>query len=132
MKTFLFLALLFISAVARAETPNDAAKVILELVTSENYSDLARNRYAEWYKAELEKTDAEEAIARLSAIWKKRREVLLSAYTQLTTAEFTLGQTATPLPSETGETATAKMTMGTKTVNFTFYRMKTGVWGFRQ
>lgn len=132
MKSFLCLLLLLAASVVRADTPNEAAKAVLELVKAENYSELFRTRYTEWYKIDSEKMSAEEAITQLASRWKKQREMVLSIYTQLSTAEFTVSDKGSGLVSETGERATAKVTMGTQQIDFVLYRMKNGLWGFRQ
>jgi len=125
-----FLLLLLAALVAHAESPNEAASAIRQLIQSENYSELFRNRYSEWHKVEAEKADPQEAINRLSARWKKQRDTYLAVYTQLTSAQFTPGKTTTPQGSETGETATTKVKLGDRTVDFTLYKMKNGLWGF--
>ena len=132
MKKLLSLVLFSIALTAGAETPNEGAKTILDLVKAKNYADLFKTRYAEWYKVEAEKADPQAAVEKLSKRWEKQNATILSIYEQLSTAEYELGTMDNPQVSETGEVATATVTLGQKKIPFKFYKMKSGLWGFQQ
>ena len=113
-----------------AETPQEGAAEILTLLKARNYAELFPARYSEWHKTETEGVPLEEAVKRLSRIFEKNHDMMVGVYEQLTKAEFTTGENEHAQISETGETATAEVTIGEKTVPFTLYKMKNGKWGF--
>ena len=128
-KLIVFLS--FIAALAlNAETPQEGAKAIYELIKAENYAELFPTRYSEWYKVENEGIASDKAIAQLSRGYQKNHEMILSIYRQLAEAEFELSQREKPQVSETGEIATATVKMGEKERPFKLYKMKNGLWGF--
>ena len=131
MKRILSLILLTLTAVvANAETPQEAAKAIHDLIQAENYAELFPTRYSEWHKVEAEGVAPEKAIERLSAMFKKQREPMLSIYSQLAEAEFELSTKEKPQVSETGNIATATVKFGEREIPFKLYEMKSGLWGF--
>ena len=130
MKQIILLISLFTALSLNAETPQEGAKAICELVKAQNYSELFTTRYSEWYKVENEGIPADKAIAQLSRGYKKQHEMILSVYTQLAEAEFELSERAKPQVSETGEIATATVKLGEKERPFKLYKMKNGLWGF--
>ena len=126
-----FLPLILISALPLcAETPNEAATAIHDLIQNKNYEVLFPKRYTEWHKVEKEGVPPEKAIARLSGMFEKQHEILLSVYAQLKEAEFTLSETEIVQPTETGKMASATVTVRGKEIPFRLYEMKDGTWGF--
>lgn len=130
MKTVLSLLFLLAAVTAYAETPQEAAKAIHKLIQTENYNELFPTRYAEWHKVAAEGEAADKAIEKLSGMFKKQREPLLTIYSQLTKAKFEFSQNENPQVSETGKVATAIVKFGEREVPFKLYEMKTGLWGF--
>lgn len=132
MKKFLYLVLFSLALTVGAETPNEGAKAILDLVKSKNYTDLFKTRYAEWYKVEADKVEPQKAVESLSGKWEKQHDLMLSLYEQLSTAEYELSSIDSPQASETGEVATTTVTLGQKKIPYKLYKMKSGLWGFHQ
>ena len=130
MKQIILFCSLLGALTLNAETPQEGAKAIYELIKAENYTELFPSRYSEWYKVENEGIASDKAIARLSRGYQKNHEMILSIYTQLAEAEFELSQRENPQISETGEIATATVKMGEKERPFKLYKMKNGRWGF--
>ena len=129
LKRLLPLALLCALPVL-AETPNEAASAIHDLIAERNYEVLFPTRYTEWHKAEKEGVPKEKAIARLTRMFEKQHDMLLQLYAQLKDAEFTIAEAPIPQPTETGKMATAEVTLGERTIPFNLYEMKDGTWGF--
>lgn len=115
---------------AAAETPQEGAKAILTLLKERNYTDLFQKRYSEWYKAEAEGMKPEAAIERLSARWEKNHDMMVKLYEQLASSEFELSKNEMPQETETGDIATAMVSIGEKKVPYCLYKMKSGLWGF--
>ena len=58
--------------------------------------------------------------------------MLLSVFKQLASAEFTLSKSDTPNQQETGDVATATITLNGKDIPYQLFKMKNGLWGFHQ
>jgi hypothetical protein len=129
LKTLVAFTLLT-SAILHAETPNEGASVIHELIKERKYDILFPTRYSEWYKIEKEGIGKEEAVAKLSKMFEKQHGVLLSVYKQLSEATFTISEKENPQVSETGKVASATIELGSKEIPFKLYEMKDGTWGF--
>ena len=131
IKKTLFVWILLSSTMLCAETPAEGAAVIHELVKEKNYDVLFPTRYSEWYKVKKEGVAEDVAIAKLSKLFEKEHEVILSAYAQLTKADFTLSEQENPQISETGKVASAIVKISSKEIPFKLYEIKGGAWGFR-
>jgi len=118
------------SVTLHAETPNEGAAQIRELIKEKKYDVLFPSRYTEWHKAEKEGIGKGEAIAKLSKMFEKQREAILAVYSQLAEAEFTISKRENPQASETGKVASATIKVGGKEIPFKLYEMKDGTWGF--
>ena len=112
------------------ETPQGAAAAISDLLSNRDYSTLFQERYSEWHKVEAEGVEAEVAITRLSAMWEKQHDMLASVFKQLASAEFALSKSEMPQKTETGDVATANVSVNGKDITYRLYRMKNGLWGF--
>lgn len=123
-------ALTFAAVTAHAETPQEAAKAIHDLLETENYAELFPARYSEWHKVAAEGVAPEQAIEKLAGMFKKQREPLLAIYSQLADADFTLGDYEYAQVTETGKVATATVKLGEREIPFKLYEMKNGLWGF--
>lgn len=130
MKKLITLLGLLLTMAAQAETPQEAAQVIHDLIKSENYSKLFTTRYSEWHKVETDGITPEKAVEKLSGMFKKQREPLLAIYSQLAAADFTIETRDNPQISETGKVATATVKLGERDIPFKLYEMKSGLWGF--
>jgi|GEM_PF-4574022 len=128
-KTLIVFSLLA-SAILYGETPNEGAAVIRDLIKEKKYDVLFPSRYSEWHKTEKEGVGQDEAIRRLSVMFEKKHEVLLSIYEQLAESEFTISEYEYPQVTETGKVASAMVQFGSKAVPFKLYEMKDGTWGF--
>ena len=127
----IFLTLMVLSAASvYAETPNEGAAAIRDLIQEKNYKVLFPSRYREWSKIEKEGVDKDDAIVKLSKMFDKKHEVLLSVYAQLQDAKFTISEKENPQISETGKIAVARIKIGSKEVPFKLYEMKNKTWGF--
>jgi len=115
---------------AFAETPQEGAATMFKLLKERNYSELFQQRYAEWYKVAAEGREPAEAIKQLSSVWERNYDMMVSLYEQLAGAEYEMGKTDAPQQTETGETATGSVSIGGKTIPYTLYKMKSGLWGF--
>ena len=113
-----------------AETPQAAAKAILELVEARDYATLFPTRYSEWYKVDKEGVPHDQAIGKLSGQFEKQYDMIVDLYTQLSSASFELGVHEYAQEMETGEKATATVTIRGQEMPFSLYRMKNGLWGF--
>ena len=135
IKYFLISMLLCVNAgfcATEQETPQDAAGTIAGLLEKRDYSTLFEQRYTEWYKVEAEGVAPEAAIKKLSSRWEKQHGMLLSVFKQLASAEFTLSKSDTPNQQETGDVATATITLNGKDIPYQLFKMKNGLWGFHQ
>ena len=131
MAKVLAILTLFISVAAFAETPQEGASEIFELLKKEDYESIFKTRYAERYKIEKEDMSAEEAIQKLSKPWKRNYVLYLEVYEQLSKAEFKLSKTDNPQVSQTGEVAVTDVLIQGNKVQFKLYKMKSGYWGFQ-
>lgn len=109
-------------AVLPAETPQEAAKAIYTLIETENYNELFTTRYNEWHKFEQQEIPETAAVELLAKGFKQNRETILAIYQQLMTAEFTHGTNPQAQYQETGETATAQVAIGERTVPFKLFK----------
>ncbi|MDH5525479.1 MAG: hypothetical protein OEY01_16035 [Desulfobulbaceae bacterium] len=126
------LTLLFLigfAVTAQAETPREASKAILELLTAQNYEKLFRTRYCELYKAKSE-GEVSKAIKILSAYWEKDHETMINLFEQLSNGDFLISKHEYAQVTETGQKATCQVTLGQKNIPYTLYEMKNGLWGF--
>ena len=124
-------ALTFGAAVSvYAETPNEGAAAIRDLIAAKDYETLFPTRYTEWHKTEKAGVEKNQAIARLSQMFEKQHDTLLSVYKQLAEAEFTFSENEHAQVSETGRVATATVKLGTKKIPFRLYEKKDKTWGF--
>ncbi len=121
---------LFCSAILHAETPNEGAAVIRDLIKEKKYEVLFPSRYSEWHKTEKEGLGKDEAVAKLSKMFEKRHEAFVSIYDQLAAAEFTISERENPQEGETGKVASTTIKLGSREVPFKLYEMKDGTWGF--
>ena len=126
----IFVLVTFCAVDAIAETPQEGASKILEYLEGKNYSDIFQHRYTEWYKAEAAGMKTKTAIDKLSTRWEKNHGVMVNLYKQLSKAEFKFSKNQNPQKTETGDVATAKVTIGGKEVPYRLYKMKNGLWGF--
>ena len=115
---------------AMAETPQEGAKAILDLIKARNYQELFPTRYSEWHKVEAEGVPVDKAVEKLSRMFEKKHEMIVGMYEQLATADFTMGKSEIVQKGETGDMATAEVTVGDKKVPFRLYKMENGKWGF--
>jgi len=113
----------------KAETAQEASKAILELLKNEDYNTLFKTRYCELHKAEKE-GKVDEAIKTLTGYWKKDHKTIVGLFEQLSTGEFLISKNEHAQISETGRKATCKVTLEGKTISYSLYEMKTGLWGF--
>ncbi|HEY5653437.1 MAG TPA: hypothetical protein VIR63_03600 [Pontiella sp.] len=114
----------------KEETPQAAAAVISELLQQRNYSTLFQERYSEWHKVEAEGVPPEVAISKLTALFEKQHDTLVDVYNQLAKAEFTINQNDIPQKTETGDVASATISLNGENIPYRLYKMKTGLWGF--
>lgn len=114
----------------KKETPQDGAAAISDLLQKRDYSTLFQERYSEWHKVEAEGVEPEVAIKKLSAMWEKQHDMLASVFKQLASAEFALSKSEMPQKTETGDVATANVSVNGKDIAYRLYRMKNGLWGF--
>ena len=126
----IFILVTFCAVDAIAETPQEGASKILKFLKAKNYSDLFQQRYTEWYKAEEAGMKTEKAIDKLSARWEKNHEMMVNLYEQLSKAKFEFSKNQNPQKTETGDVATAKVTIAGKQVPYRLYKMSNGLWGF--
>lgn len=120
----------FAAAPEKAETPQEGAKAILELLKARDYDTLFRQRYSEWHKVEAEGKDPKAAVKKLAARWEKRHEAMVDLFTKLAAAEFEPGKNERPQKTETDELATATISLNGRDIPYSLYRMKNGRWGF--
>ncbi len=113
-----------------AEPPQEGSKAMLKMLKERNYDALFKQRYSEWYKVEAEGKNSDEAIQKLSSIWEKNYDMMVSLFEQLAGAEYELSKNENPQISETGDVATATVSIGEKKVPYPLYKMKSGLWGF--
>lgn len=130
MKQILVAILMCCALGAAAETPKEGAVTMLKLLKERNYNDLFQQRYAEWYKVEAEGKETAEAIKKLSSMWERNYDMMVKLFEQLASAEYDISTTDNPLQSETGDVATATVSIGGKSVTYRLYKMKNGLWGF--
>ncbi len=114
----------------KSETPQEGATAIGDLLKKRDYSTLFQQRYSEWHKVEAQGANPEVAIKKLSAAWEKNHDMLVKLFEQLTTAEYTLSKNDMPQKTETGDVATANVSLGEKKIPYRLYKMKNGLWGF--
>ena len=112
------------------ETPQSAAEAISALLSNRDYSTLFQERYSEWHKVEAEGVEPEVAIKRLSAMWEKQHDMLVKVFDQLASSEFTLSKSEMPQKTETGDVATATISINGKDMSYSLYKMNNGLWGF--
>ncbi|MCP4352675.1 MAG: hypothetical protein GY795_45045 [Desulfobacterales bacterium] len=129
-RIIIFVIVMFCALEAAAETPQEGATAILKLLKGRNYSDLFQQRYSEWHKVEARGIKPEEAVKKLSAMWEKNYDMLVKLFEQLAKAEFELTKREKPQKTETGDIATATVTIGEKKIPYRLYKMKNGLWGF--
>lgn len=122
--------IIFYAVDAIAETPQEAAASILKLLKDKNYSDLFQQRYTEWYKAEAEGIETQRAIEKLTTSWEKNHDMMVKLFDQLSSAIFMLSKNENHQKTETGDVATAKVTIGGKEIPYCLYKMNNGLWGF--
>ena len=132
-KIIVFVCVLFVMGAvdAFAESPQEASSTILKLLKDKNYSDLFQQRFTEWYKAEAEGIETQTAIKKLTPRWEKNHGIMVNLFEQLSQSEFTLTKDEKYLKTETGDVATAKVTIQGKEIPYRLYKMKNGLWGFR-
>ena len=93
MKTMLVLILALIGSVSlQAESPQEGAKVIHDLIEAKDYKTLFTTRYSEWHKAAKEGVKEEDAVAKLSKMFEKKHEIMLGLYKELSAADFEMGE----------------------------------------
>ena len=127
---FVCVLVVFCTVDALAETPQEASASILKLLKDKNYSDLFQQRYTEWYKAEAEGIETQTAIEKLTPRWEKNHEMMVKLFEQLSQSEFILTKNEKHQKTETGDVATAKVTIAGKEVPYRLYKMNNGLWGF--
>ena len=115
---------------ATAETPQEGATAILKLLKDRNYTDLFSQRYSEWHKVEASGKTPEEAVKKLSALWERNYDMMVTLFEQLSKAEYKLSKSEIQQKSETGDMATGTVSIGDKTIPYRLYKMKNGRWGF--
>lgn len=130
LKIIVVLTLICSASAIHAETPNEGAAAIRDLIKEKKYDVLFPTRYSEWYKTEKEGIGKDEAVAKLSKMFEKRHDVFVSIYDQLASAEFTISEKENPQKGETGKVASTVIKVGTREVPFKLYEMKNGTWGF--
>jgi hypothetical protein len=114
----------------KSETPSEAASTIGTLLKNRDYTTLFQERYSEWHKVETEGIEPEAAIAKLSGMFEKNHEMLVAMYDQLATADYAFSQNEMPQTSETGEIATATISVNGRELSVKLYKMTNGRWGF--
>ncbi len=115
---------------AKTETPQRGARAIGDLLKARDYSTLFQERYCEWYKVEAQGMAPDAAIKKLSARHETQHDLLVALFDQLSAAEFTLSRSDTPQETETGDVATATVTLEGRDIPSRLYKMKNGRWGF--
>lgn len=115
---------------AAAETPQEGAAVILNLLEGRNYSDLFQQRYSDWYKVEAEGVEPEAAIKKLSGFMEKNYDTLIILFENLAHTEFEISTREKSRETEAGDVATATIAIDGKEIPYRLYKMKNGLWGF--
>jgi hypothetical protein len=115
---------------AAAETPKEGAAEILKLLADKNYTELFPARYTEWYKTEEDGAEPEVAVEKLAGMWEKNYAMMTELFTQLTEADFVITQDEQHQKTETGDVATATVTIGGQEVPYRLFKMNNGLWGF--
>lgn len=129
MKRSLAVLLIWGALSTAAETPQEAATTILNLLKERNYEALFQQRYSQWHRVKAEGGDA--AITKLSAVWERDYDKALLLFQQLSTADYKLGKSERPRTGETGEIATATVSIDGEALPYQLFRMKSGLWGFQ-
>ena len=75
--------------------------------------------------------ETQTAIKKLTPMWEKNHGIMVNLFEQLSQSEFTLTKDEKYLKTETGDVATAKVTIQGKEIPYRLYKMKNGLWGFR-
>jgi len=119
-----------VAETAKVETPKQGAITILKMLKERNYTDLFHQRYSEWYKVELEGMDPDKALKMLSSRWERNYDTMINLFEQLADSDYTISKTESPQKTETGDVATATVSIGGRKIPYRLYKMKNGLWGF--